>query len=54
MPATREKLLKNQVNLLELRGKLLAGLDRKVEARACFQKVLTIDPSHAAAQEGLK
>jgi tetratricopeptide (TPR) repeat protein len=54
MPATRENLLKNQVNLLELRGKLLAALDRKAEARACFQKVLAIDPSNATAQEGLK
>lgn len=58
MPATRENLLKNQANLLELRGKLLAALDRKAEARTCFQKVLAIDPSNdpsnAAAQEGLK
>jgi tetratricopeptide (TPR) repeat protein len=54
MPATRENLLKNQVNLLELRGKLLASLDRKAEARACFQKVLAIDPSNVAAREGLK
>jgi hypothetical protein len=53
MPATRENVLKNQVNLLTLRGQVLKSLDRDEQAKDCFRKVLTIDPSNAEAQKGL-
>lgn len=52
MPATRENLIKNQVNLLVLRGESLAFLNRKDEARVCFKKALALDPGNAAAQKG--
>jgi hypothetical protein len=52
MPATRENLIKNQVNLLVLRGESLAFLNRKDEARLCFKKALALDPGNAAAQKG--
>jgi hypothetical protein len=52
MSATRENLIKNQVNLLVLRGETLAFLNRKDEARVCFKKVLALDPENAAAQKG--
>jgi tetratricopeptide (TPR) repeat protein len=52
MPATRENLIKNQVNLLVLRGESLAALNRKDEARVCFKKALALDPGNAAAQKG--
>jgi hypothetical protein len=52
MSATRENLIKNQVNLLVLRGETLAFLNRKDEARVCFKKALTLDPENAAAQKG--
>jgi hypothetical protein len=52
MPATRENLIKNQVNLLVLRGEGLAFLNRKDEARVCFKKALALDPGNAAAQKG--
>ena len=53
MPATRENVLKNQVNLLTLRGHVLKALDREDEAKGCFRKALAIDPSNAEAQKGL-
>jgi hypothetical protein len=52
MSATRENLIKNQVNLLVLRGETLAFLNRKDEARVCFKKGLALDPENAAAQKG--
>jgi hypothetical protein len=52
MPATRENVIKNQVNLLVLRGESLAFLNRKDEARVCFKKALALDPGNAAAQKG--
>jgi hypothetical protein len=52
MPATRENLIKNQVNLLVLRGECLAFLNRKDEARVCYKKALALDPGNAAAQKG--
>jgi tetratricopeptide (TPR) repeat protein len=52
MPATRQNLIKNQVNLLVLRGGTLAALNRKDEARACFKKALALDPGNAEAQKG--
>ena len=52
MPATRENLIKNQVNLLVLRGESLAFLNRKDEARVCFKKALALDPGNGAAQKG--
>jgi hypothetical protein len=54
MPATRQNLLKNQVNLLTIRGQDLTILDRKDEARACFQKVLSVDPANATALQALQ
>jgi hypothetical protein len=54
MPVTRENLLKNQINLLTLRGQDLAALNRKDEARVCFQKILAIDPQNQAARKGLE
>jgi tetratricopeptide (TPR) repeat protein len=54
VPATRENLVKNEVNLLTLRGNVLKTLERDEEARGCFQKALAIDPTNAEAQKGLK
>ena len=51
MPATRENLIKNQVNLLVLRGESLAFLNRKDEGRVCFKKALALDPGNTAAQK---
>ena len=43
MTATRENLIKLQVYLLLLRGQDLANLNRKEDAKSCFQKVLALD-----------
>ncbi len=53
MPATRENVLKNQANLLTLRGQVLKALHRDEEARACFQKAVAIEPGNREAQQGL-
>ncbi len=54
MPATRENLIANQVNLLVLRGQDLKSLNRDADARKCFQRVLTLDPGNQAARDGLR
>lgn len=54
MPATRENIVNNQINLLMLRGQDLASLGRDHEARACFQKVLALDPANQQARDGLR
>jgi hypothetical protein len=54
VPPTRENLIKNEVNLLTLRGNVLKTLERDEEARGCFQKALAIDPTNAEAKKGLK
>ena len=53
MPATRQNLINNQVNLLVLRGEDLLTLKRPAEAQICFQKVLALDPGNAKARNAL-
>jgi hypothetical protein len=53
-PATRENVVKNLVHLLTLRGEYLESLERKAEARGCFQKALALQPAAEGARQGLQ
>jgi predicted RNA polymerase sigma factor len=42
------------IHILSVRGDYLESLDRKEEARGCFQRALTLLPGDESARQGLQ